>query len=127
MLQIYRNQFSPLDIPTGKAIPCIDIFSASSGTRELRVGKKSTLQYICIVQGNCDLHLDVFTDGPHSNITIHGLFLADKESIINTHIHVHLKHDASTAKVHLVSFLTQGGKCHIDGGVTVYEQTSQCV
>lgn len=119
-MEITHNDFKTAHISACETRYFVQEFVDCQGTKEIYVGEQTTVHYLAILDGTTDLALSFFSDAPESTVYVYALLLWNKWTPIKAQIHSHLRHNSTTAHMHLISFLPTDAHITLDGGVTIH-------
>lgn len=126
-----KNNYDDLLVKNHETVSMIAVFwwilqYKEENTKIIKVEEGWYLKYLFICIENAQLNLEVETCWENAHIEINGILLAKWGNILQSKVHVQLKHHKGKAKVHLVSFLKDDSSCTIDGNIIIKQWTHNC-
>lgn len=127
MITIHHNIYLPHEVEAKTSSHMIDVFYEWTGKRAISLNSDSKLSYLFIVTGETKIELSLGTLWATTAIDVWWLCLATPWSDIEVKIKATLGHDVCTTNMHIVSFLMEGGKCNVDGWLSMEKWIHQGV
>jgi len=99
----------------------IDHFFESQISKTLTLAADSSTTYLVIAQ-NSDIVLDIITQGPHAQLKLFAIFLAEPGQKTKARISAQLSQDGVHIEMYLLSFLSQDANIDSDGSIDISPQ-----